>query len=75
VYMVRCADGSLYVGYANNPEVREIEHNAGQGARYTAMRRPVRLVYTEAFQSVETAARRSLFFHPNFVDASIVGCV
>jgi putative endonuclease len=58
VYMVRCADGTLYVGHANNPEAREKEHNAGRGARYTAMRRPVRMVYTEPLQSVEAAVHR-----------------
>jgi len=58
VYMIRCADGTLYVGRTKNPQTREKEHNAGRGARYTAMRRPVRLVYTEVLQSVETAVRR-----------------
>ncbi len=58
VYMIRCADGTLYVGHTKNPQTREKEHNAGRGAQYTAMRRPVRLVYTEVLQSVETAVRR-----------------
>jgi putative endonuclease len=58
VYMIRCTDGTLYVGHTKNPQTREKEHNAGRGARYTAMRRPVRLVYTEVLQSVETAVRR-----------------
>lgn len=58
VYMIRCADGTLYVGHTKNPQTREKEHNAGRGARYTAMRGPVRLVYTEVLQSVETAVRR-----------------
>jgi putative endonuclease len=58
VYMIRCADGTLYVGHTKNLQTREEEHNAGLGARYTAMRRPVRLVYTEVLQSVETAVRR-----------------
>ena len=58
VYMVRCADGTLYVGHTKNPKMREKEHNAGRGARHTAMRRPVRLVYTEPLQSVKAAVRR-----------------
>ena len=58
VYMIRCADGTLYVGHTKNPQTREEEHNAGLGARYTAMRRTVLLVYTEALQSVETAVHR-----------------
>jgi len=56
--MVRCADGTLYTGYARNPIEREKAHNAGRGARYTAGRRPVCLVYSEAFESVGDALRR-----------------
>ena len=60
VYMIRCADGTIYVGHTKNPEIREKEHNAGRGARYTATRRPVRLVYREALKSVNAAVRREL---------------
>ena len=41
VYMVRCADGTLYTGYARDPERRAKVHNAGRGAKYTARRLPV----------------------------------
>ena len=58
VYIVRCADGTLYTGYARNPSAREKMHNSGRGARYTAGRRPVRLVYSESFASVGDALRR-----------------
>jgi putative endonuclease len=58
VYIVRCADGTLYTGYARDPGVREKMHNRGRGARYTAGRRPVRLVYSEAFTSIGDALRR-----------------
>jgi putative endonuclease len=58
VYIVRCADGSLYTGYAIDPEARTAIHNAGRGAKYTAGRRPVELVYTEAFTSIGDALRR-----------------
>jgi len=58
VYIVRCADGSLYTGYARNPTARESMHNAGRGAKYTAGRRPVRLVYCEAFSSRSAALKR-----------------
>ena len=44
VYMVRCADGTLYTGYARDPRRREQVHNSGRGAHYTACRRPVHLV-------------------------------
>ena len=58
VYIVRCADGSLYTGYARDPSSREAVHNLGRGARYTAGRRPVRLVYSEAFASAGEALTR-----------------
>jgi putative endonuclease len=58
VYIVRCADGTLYTGYARDPHKREHAHNEGRGARYTAGRRPVRLVYCEPCKSVGEALRR-----------------
>jgi putative endonuclease len=58
VYIVRCADGTLYTGYARDPQARVKAHNAGRGARYTSGRRPVRLVYAESFESVGDALRR-----------------
>ncbi len=58
VYIVRCADGTLYTGYARDPRAREQAHNNGRGARYTAGRRPVALVYSESFASVGDALRR-----------------
>ena len=58
VYIVRCADGTLYTGYARDPRAREQAHNGGRGAKYTAGRRPVRLVYQEAFRSVGKALAR-----------------
>ena len=56
VYIVRCADGTLYTGYARDPRARERAHNSGRGAKYTAGRCPVRLVYQEAFRSVGEGA-------------------
>jgi putative endonuclease len=58
VYIVRCADGTLYTGYARDPDRRTHAHNAGRGASYTAGRRPVSLVYSEAFASVGDALTR-----------------
>ena len=58
VYIVRCADDTLYTGYARNPGTRVLVHNSGRGAKYTAGRRPVRLVYQEAFRSVGKALAR-----------------
>jgi len=58
VYIVRCADGTLYTGYARDPKARVKVHNTGRGARYTSGRRPVRLIYSESFESVGDALRR-----------------
>jgi putative endonuclease len=58
VYIVRCRDKTLYTGYAIDPRERVKAHNAGRGARYTAGRRPVKLVYTEAFGTKGAALSR-----------------
>ena len=58
VYIVRCADGTLYTGYARDPEDRAKAHNTGRGAKYTATRRPVLLVYMEKRRSRTAALKR-----------------
>lgn len=59
VYIVRCADETLYTGIALDVEKRVGEHNHGRlAARYTRARRPVVLVYTEACASRSHALRR-----------------
>lgn len=55
MYIVRCSDGSYYVGSTWNLEVRVAQHNAGEGARYTAHRRPVEVVYACQFDRVDEA--------------------
>lgn len=58
VYIVRCSDNSLYTGYTNNIEARINKHNAGKGAKYTKIRRPVVLVYQEMYEIKSEALRR-----------------
>ena len=58
VYLLRCSDGSLYVGRTTDLSQREQKHNDGHGAAYTAARRPVRIVYAEEHTSELSAARR-----------------
>ena len=58
VYIVRCSDNSLYTGYTNNIEARINKHNAGKGAKYTKIRRPVELVYQEMYETKSEALRR-----------------
>ncbi len=53
VYIVRCADGTLYTGATNNLARRLREHNLGIGAKYTRVRRPVSLI------AIEVALTRS----------------
>jgi putative endonuclease len=58
VYIVRCADGSLYTGITNDLVERIKKHNAGKGAKYTRSRRPVKLVWRERKSSEQAARRR-----------------
>ena len=58
VYILRCADGSLYTGWTNDLEKRMAAHNSGTGGKYTRSRRPVTLVYHECFDTKEEAMRR-----------------
>ena len=60
VYILECADGSLYTGIARNLDERIAAHNNGTGAKYTRGRRPVKLVYQENVTSRSIALRREL---------------
>jgi putative endonuclease len=57
--MVQCADETLYTGIATELKRRIEEHNgSGKGAKYTRIRRPVRLVYSEEFPDRSSASKR-----------------
>ncbi len=59
VYLLRCADGTLYAGITTNLDRRLAEHNAGKaGAKYTRTRRPVALAWQEAAVDRAAAGRR-----------------
>ena len=59
VYMVRCADDTLYTGIATELDRRIAEHNeSDKGAKYTRVRRPVHLVYSEKHPDRSTASKR-----------------
>ena len=59
VYILECADKSLYVGCTNDLEKRLKQHNdSKQGAHYTKIRRPVILKYSEEFKTLKEARRR-----------------
>ncbi len=59
-YILECSDGTFYTGWTTDPLRREKQHNAGTGARYTRMRRPVKLVYVEEQADKSTALKREL---------------
>lgn len=57
-YILRCRDGTLYTGWTNDIEKRVKAHNEGKGAKYTKARLPVKLVYSEAFETKTEAMKR-----------------
>jgi predicted GIY-YIG superfamily endonuclease len=58
VYVLRCADESLYVGHTDDLQARKKAHDDGFASSYTAIRRPTALVYSEPFSSRADAIRR-----------------
>jgi putative endonuclease len=59
-YIIECSDGTYYTGWTTDPPRREKQHNAGTGARYTRMRRPVKMVYIEEQPDKIAALKREL---------------
>lgn len=57
-YIVECVDGTYYTGWTLDPQKRVDTHNKGRGAKYTRMRLPVKLVYTEEQPDVRSAMQR-----------------
>jgi len=60
VYILRCADGTLYTGITNDVNRRCERHNAGTGSRYTRSRLPVRMEYQETQATRGLALKREL---------------
>lgn len=59
VYILECADLTLYIGSTNNIEKRIVAHNSSKtGAKYTKARRPVILKYSESFETKSDALKR-----------------
>ena len=59
-YLLRCADDTLYCGITNDLGKRMAVHNAGEGAKYTRGRIPVRLVYVEPYVDKSAALKREM---------------
>ena len=64
MYVVECADGTLYTGYTTDVERRLKTHNSGKGAKYTRARLPVKLLYSETFDSKPEAVSAEARFTP-----------
>ncbi len=62
MYVLECADGTLYTGYTTDIDKRLKAHNAGKGAKYTKSRLPVKLLYQEAFPSKQAAMSAEALF-------------
>ena len=61
IYILKCADNTLYVGSTNDLEGRVYRHNNSKyGAHYTKTRRPVTLVYNEQFDTKSEALKREI---------------
>lgn len=60
VYILRCADGSLYTGIAKDVDRRRRQHAAGTASKYTRSRLPVKLVYREVHPGQSAALKREL---------------
>jgi len=59
-YIVRCSDNSLYCGQTNNLQKRIKEHNSNKtrSAKYTKIRRPIKLIYFEEYPTIQLAMKR-----------------
>ena len=60
VYILQCADGSLYTGWSVDVARRLRAHNAGRASRYTASRLPVALVYQAGMENRSAAMREEV---------------
>lgn len=58
VYILKCADDTLYTGITTNVDARIKVHNSGKGAKYTRVRLPVKLAYQEPADDRSTASKR-----------------
>ena len=62
LYVIECADGSLYTGIATDPQARFALHLAGKGARYTRSHPPVKLLMTQAHPDRSSASKAECAF-------------
>lgn len=60
VYILLCADSTLYTGITNNLDKRLNDHQSGKGARYTRSHKPLKIIYTEEFKTKNLALKREI---------------
>ena len=60
MYLLRCADDTLYCGWSTDPERRLRQHQAGRASRYTRTRLPVELIYAREFETRSEAMREEV---------------
>ena len=60
LYLVRCADDTIYTGISSDVQSRIDKHNSGRGAKYTQARLPVRLIYSESQPNRISAMKREI---------------
>lgn len=58
VYILLCADNSLYTGYSYDPEQRFEDHRNGKGGKYTRSHKPLKIIYKEQLSSKPEALKR-----------------
>ncbi len=58
VYILECADGTLYTGITTDTERRFLEHKDGKGGHYTRAHKPVKILYTEEHENRSSALKR-----------------
>jgi putative endonuclease len=60
VYIILCEDQSLYTGYSDDPHKRFLAHQNGKGGKYTRSHKPLKVIYTESFQTKNEALKREI---------------
>ena len=58
VYILRCADDTLYTGITNDMEARLMAHESGKGAKYTRNRAPFEVLHREVYANRSDASKR-----------------
>lgn len=61
VYILQCADNTLYTGIARDVTMRVRDHESGKGAKYTKGRGPFKILHTELYETQSEALKREAY--------------